>query len=144
MDRGKRASYRIANQDRHTISRLHAGENVIRVAYDHVAVDRLAELAFRGLSIVSRVHNANIRAMHLPAAGEGPFARKKLEKAAAILQNVLRPIVVEPGKTQRIGRHIADAAKTGGKTIYESSILETCTNKRANAVELAPEKSVFR
>src|SRR5690242_5041476 len=43
MDRRKRTRPRISNQYRHAVSRLHTGQHVLRVADDHVAVDRLAE-----------------------------------------------------------------------------------------------------
>ena len=42
--------------------------------------------------------------MNLPATRKCPIARKKLEKAATILQNVLRRVVVETGEAQRIER----------------------------------------
>ena len=79
--------------------------------------------------------------MDLPATGEGPLARKKLEKATPILQNVLRSIFVEPCKTQRIGRHIADAAETSGKGINKTVLFERLTDECANAVSFAPVKS---
>jgi len=101
-------------------------------------------LVFRRLRFFSRIHDANIRAMDLPATREGPLARKKLEKAATILQNVLRSIVVESREAQRIRWHVADAAETRGKAIHKSMLLETRANKSANAVEFAPVKSMFR
>ena len=50
--------------------------------------------------------------MDLPAAGEDPLARKKLEKATTILQNVLCCVLVEAGQAERICRHLADAAES--------------------------------
>lgn len=143
MDRRKRASYGIAKQYRHTIRRLHGGQDMMRVADDHIAVDRFAELALRRLRFVSVRNDANIRAMNLPTTRKGPLARKKLEKAATILQNVLRSIVVESREAQRVGRHVADAAEPGGKAVNKSIFFESSTNKNANSVELAPEKSRF-
>src|SRR5687768_11589153 len=80
-----------------------------RVTDDHITVHRIAELVLRWFRILSGRNNTNIRAVDLPATREGPVAGKKLEKAAAILQNVLRSIVIEPGETQRVRRHVADA-----------------------------------
>ena len=114
-----------------------------RIAHNHVAVNGIAKLVFRRLRFVSICNDANIRAMHLPATRERPLARKKLEKAATILQNVLRSIVVESREAQRVGRHVADAAETGGKAVNESIFFESRTNKNANSVELAPVESMF-
>ena len=60
----------------------------------------------------SGINDANISAVYLPTAGEGPLARKKLEKAATILQNVLRCVIVKACKIECIRRHVADAAQT--------------------------------
>jgi hypothetical protein len=56
--------------------------------------------------------HTHVGAVDLPTTGEGPLARKKLEKAATILQNVLRRVVVEPGEAERVGRHFANTAET--------------------------------
>ena len=79
--------------------------------------------------------------MDLPTTREGPLARKKLEKAAAILQNVLRRVVVKTGQTQRVLRHCANAAKTSRKAVYKTVLLQRAADKRAQAVEFAPIKS---
>src|SRR5689334_19181995 len=141
MDRRKRTRPRIANQYRHAVSRLHTSEHVLRVTDDHVAVDRLAELIFRRLRLRLRIHHAHVRAVHLPATGERPLARKKLEKATAILQNVRGFIVVKTREAERILRHRANATVTRRKTIYKTVLLQRPANKRAHAVELAPIES---
>ena len=143
VHRRKRARHRIAKQDRHTIRRLHACQNMPRVTDDHVAINSLSDLIVHRLRFLGRIHDADVGAMDLPAARKGPLTWKKLEKAAAILQNVLRSIVVEPREAQRIRGHIADAAKTRGKAVYESVILEGRTDQGAHAVELAPVESMF-
>src|SRR5688500_16068044 len=114
-----------------------------RVTDDHVTVHRIAELVLDWFRILSGRNNANIRAMDLPATREGPVAWNKLEKAATILQNVLRSIVIEPGETQRIRRHVADAAETSGKAVNESILFERSTNKSANSILFAPVETMF-
>ena len=114
-----------------------------RIADNDVAVDRFAELARRRLGIVSVRHDANIRAMDLPTTGERPLARKKLEKAATILQNVLRGVIVEAGETERVRRHLADAAETRGEAVYKTICFKWSTDERANSVELAPVETRF-
>ena len=52
-------------------------------------------------------------------------------------------IVVEPGETQRIRGHVADAAETGGKTVYKTILLQRLANQRANSILLAPVESMF-
>src|SRR5690349_24213731 len=70
MDRRKRTRPRIANQYRHAVSRLHTSQDVLGVANNGVAVDRLAELIFRRLRFRDGVHHAHVRAVYLPATGE--------------------------------------------------------------------------
>jgi hypothetical protein len=81
--------------------------------------------------------------MDLPATSKGPLARKKLEKAATILQNVLRSVVVETGEAQRITRHVADAAQTRGKAVDKTVLLERFANESMHAVALAPVEPGF-
>ena len=114
-----------------------------RVTDDHITVNRIAELVLRRFRILGGMNNANIRAMDLPTTREGPIAWKKLEKATTILQNVLRSIVIEPGETQRVRRHMADATETGGKAINESILFEGSTNKSANSILFAPVEAKF-
>src|ERR1043165_1270807 len=112
MHRRKRTRPRIANQNRHTIGRLYAGQHVLGVADDHVAIDRFAELIFRRLRFRRKIHHAHVRAMYLPATRQRPLARKQLEKATAILQNVLRSVVVKTREAERILRHWTNATLT--------------------------------
>ena len=139
----KRTRSRIADQNRYAISRFHSRENFVCVADNHVAIDRFAKLVFRRLCFFHRTHNAHVRAVDLPATREGPLARKKLEKAAAILQNVLRHVIVKSGEAQRIVWHITDATQTRGESVYKTILLEWQANKRAEPVKLAPVKSSF-
>ena len=81
--------------------------------------------------------------MYLPATRERPLARKKLEKATAILQNVLRRIIVKTREAERILRHRTDATLTRRETIYKTVLLQRPANKRAHAVVLAPVESSF-
>jgi hypothetical protein len=114
-----------------------------RVTDNHITVHGIAELVFCRFRFLSRIYNANVGAVDLPATREGPFAGKKLEKAAAILQNVLRSIVVEPGKTQGVRRHVADATETRGEAINKSIAFEGSTNKSANSIAFAPVETVY-
>src|ERR1051325_2600548 len=98
MDRRERARHRIPNQDRHTVSSLNTSEHASRRADDHVAIHSLAERVLRGLRILDTCDNAHVRAVDLPTARERPLARKKLEKATTILQNVLHRVVVKACK----------------------------------------------
>src|SRR6185369_44966 len=144
MNGGECARNRIADQYWNAVRCLHAGQHALRIADNHVAIDRVAVLVLSRLRFFPRINDANVRAMHLPATSQGPLARKKLEKAAAILQNVLRSIVVEARETQRIARHFANAAETGGKAVHKTILLERFANKRADAVDVAPvETSCF-
>ena len=81
--------------------------------------------------------------MDLPATRQFPLARKKLEKAATILQNVLRSVLVEARQTERIRGHLADAAETRRETVYKAVLFEWGADERAYAVALAPVKSRF-
>src|ERR1043166_6615716 len=143
MDRRERARHRIANQDRHAISSLNTSEHVLRRADDHIAVHSLTERVLRGLRILGTCDHAHVRSVNLPTTRQGPLARKKLEKATTILQNVLRRVVVKPGKTKRIRRHVADAAESRREAVDEAVFFEWRTNKRAHAAGLAPVKSSF-
>src|ERR1043165_5883089 len=143
MDRRKRTRAGITNQYRYAIGRLHARKHTVSITDDHIAVDRLARVIHGGLRFGDRIDDANIRAVNLPATGEGPRARKKLEKATTILQNVLRRVVVKTGKAQRFVRHRADAALTRRKTVYKTVLLQRPANKRAHAVVLAPTEPSF-
>ncbi len=61
--------------------------------------------------------------MDLPTPSQRPLACEKLEKAAAILHNVLRRVFVKAGKIERaprIGRHWADAAAARREPVRES------------------------
>src|SRR5689334_13140477 len=112
MDRRERARPRIANQDRHAVSSLNTSKHSLRCTDNHIAVHSLTQGVLRRLRILHTQDCAHLRAVDLPATSQRPLARKKLEKATAILQNVLRRVVVEAGKTERIRRHVADAAET--------------------------------
>jgi len=79
--------------------------------------------------------------VNLPTTGQRPVPRKKLEKATAILQNVLRFVVVESGKTKRVLRHVANAAETRGKAVNKTVLLEWATDERAHAFSFAPVES---
>ena len=140
---GKRTRARIANENRNAVSRFNSGEHSIRVADDHVAIDRLAKMILRGFCFFHRSDDTHVSAVNLPATGEGPLARKKLEKAAAILQNVLGPVIVKTGEAQRILWHVADATETRRETVYKTILLEWQANKRAQAVKLAPVETSF-
>jgi len=113
------------------------------VTDDDITVHGIAELVFRRFCFLGRIHNTNIRSMDLPTPREGPIAWKKLEKAAAILQNVFCSIVVESGEAQRVRRHVANAAETSGKAVNESLLFEGGTNKSANSILFAPVESMF-
>src|SRR5262249_17474652 len=82
MNRRERTRTRVADENRNAISRLPPRQHAISVADNHVAVDRLAELILSRLGFFDRINCANVNAVHLPATGKGPLARKKLEKAA--------------------------------------------------------------
>jgi hypothetical protein len=71
------------------------------------------------------------------------LARKKLEKAAAILQNVLCGVIVKTGEAQRTVWHVTNATETRGKPVYKAILLKWQANKRAEAVKLAPIESSF-
>src|SRR5215813_10202021 len=101
----KSTSHRIAEQDRNAIRSLHTGQHAFRVADDHIAKDRVAAFVLGGFRFLLRLDHAHVGAVNLPATGERPVARKKLEKPATILQNVLRRVVVKAGEAQRAGRH---------------------------------------
>ena len=61
--------------------------------------------------------------MDLPATRQCPVARKKLEKAATILQNVLRFVVIESGQTQSVSRHVASTAEARREAINKTILL---------------------
>ena len=85
--------------------------------------------------------------MNLPTTCERPVAgitRKKLEKAATILQNVFRSVIVEPGKVERILGHRARATTARGKTIGETSGFERGANECLHTVEFAPVEPCLR
>ena len=48
--------------------------------------------------------------MDLPTPSQRPLACEKLEKAAAILHNVLRRVFVKAGQVQRVPGHGANTA----------------------------------
>src|ERR1044072_3931610 len=111
MNRCKSARCRIAKQNRNTISSLNSGQHPFCITNDDVAEDRIAALILRRLRFRRCLDHANIGAVNLPATSERPVSRKKLEKAATILQNVLCRVVIEARETKRIGGHFADAAE---------------------------------
>src|SRR5687767_11914700 len=139
----KRTRLWIANENRNTISRFYSGENSICVTDNYITIDCLAKLVLRGLRFFHRSDDTHVSAVNLPTTREGPLARKKLEKAAAILQNVLRYVVVKTGEAQRIVWHVTNATETRGKTVYKTILFKRQANKRAEAVELAPVESSF-
>src|SRR6185295_114703 len=94
----------ISNEKRYTISRLDPSQHSFCVADDRVAIDRVAAFVLGRLCFSSILDNTYIGAVNLPTTCQGPVPRKKLEKATAILQNVLRFVVVESGKTKRVLR----------------------------------------
>src|SRR5204863_5990811 len=111
-----------------------------------IADERIAAIVIAGcirslLCLLGLAHNANVGAVHLPAAREGPLTGKQLEKAAAILQNVVCGVFIKAGKVQRIVGHGANPATARGKTIDEAILLERSADKRAHAVEFAPVKT---
>src|SRR5689334_5504118 len=136
-------SHRIAEQNRNTIRRLDTCEHAFGVTDDHVAKDRVAAFVLSGLRFLLRLDHAHVRAVNLPATGEGPSARKKLEKPAPILQNVLRRVVVETGEAQCGGRHRADAAETRREAVDKTVLFEWGADERAYAVYLAPVETCF-
>jgi hypothetical protein len=117
-----------------TIRGLYAGQNTGSVTDDRVAINCISELVLSGLCIVTIIHNSNIRTMDLPTAGQGPIAGKKLEKAATILQNVLRRIFIKPGKAERGLRHGANSSEASGEPVNETVLFEWCANECFNAV----------
>lgn len=140
----KRAAFGIADQDRHAIRRFHSRHNVFRVADDGVTVNRIAARVFGGFSIVTVPNYAHAGTMHLPATRQFPIAGKQLEKAPPILQNIFCRVFIKAGEVQRIFRHGANAATTGGKAIGKPSSLEGRANQGANPFVLAPvEPGVF-
>ena len=71
-------------------------------ADQRVAIDAIAQHTGRGLRVLLVLDQADVGSVHLPATGQGPSPGKKLEKAAAILQNVLRCVFVKAGKVKRV------------------------------------------
>jgi len=76
----------------------------------------------------------------LPAAGQGPLSGKKLEKAATILQNVVRRVFVKAGQIKRVVGKGTDAAQPRREAISESVLFQRRANQRSHAVEFAPVK----
>jgi len=84
----------------------------------------LAKRALSGLRILYTQDCTHFGAVDLPTTSQRPLARKKLEKAPAILQNVLRRVVMEAREAERIRRHVADAAETRRKAVYKTVFFE--------------------
>src|SRR3954453_16011639 len=102
MNRGEGARLRIANQNRNTVSRFHGEKDARRLAYQRVAILIITEYSRLLLRIGCGRYDANISAVHLPTARQGPIARKQFEKAAAVLVNIFGIILVKAGQVQRV------------------------------------------
>src|ERR1043166_6324045 len=136
-------SDRIAEQNRNAIRRLAAREHAFRVTDYHVAKDGVAVFVLSRLRFVLRLDHSHVGAVNLPATGKRPVARKKLEKPATILQNVLRRVVVKTGEAQRAAWHRADAAETRREAVNKTVLFEWGADESAYAVHLAPVKTCF-
>ncbi len=113
MNRRERARLRIANQNRHAVGSLNNCQNIFSFADDGIAVIVVSTGIGRRLCFARLIDYANIATVNLPAAGQRPLAREKLEKAPTILHNVVRRIFVKAGEVERatrIGWHRTDAA----------------------------------
>src|ERR1041385_6595737 len=137
----KRASHRIAEQNRNAIRRFYSGQHTLCITDNHIAENRVAPLVLSGFRFFLRLDHAHVSAVNLPATCQRPVAGKKLEKPATILQNVLCRVVVETGETQRIERHRADAAETRRETVDETVLFEWSADEGTYAAGLAPVKS---
>src|SRR5882762_8178202 len=90
MDRGKGARAWIANQDRHAVCGLNRQKNIRSIANQSIAAIIVAGCIRPRLGSLRVFDRANVPAVYLPATCQRPFACEKLEKPAAIVQNVLR------------------------------------------------------
>ncbi len=109
----KRSGLRIAYENWNTVSRFHREQNLCRIADKRIAVLVVAEHARLWLRFLVVVNDANVGAVHLPATGQDPVAFEELEKAAAVLVNVLGFVFVKAGKIKRVMGHLTDAAQSG-------------------------------
>src|SRR5829696_9042025 len=135
VHRSKRTCDRIADENGNAVGIFNSCQNSLRLTDNHIAVDRFAALVLFRFSFFRRLDHAHAGAVDLPAAGEDPLARKKLEKAATILQNVLRCVFVETGKIERIRRHLADAAETRREAVYKAVFFEWSADQGAYAID---------
>src|SRR5688572_19427691 len=104
---------RIGQQKRNTICSLYACQHPSCIADDRIAVNRFTSCVLRRFRIRGCMDQAHVRSVDLPAAGQGPLARKELEKPATILQNVFRSVFIKAGEVERLFRHRACAAAAG-------------------------------
>jgi hypothetical protein len=137
---GKRTCRWVANQDWHTVGSLNPSKHAWRIANNRVTVNSISSRILGGFGILRVLNEAHVGAVHLPTACQCPFAREELEKAATILQNVLRRIFVKAGKIQRILGHPANATHACGETINETILFQWRANQSEHAVNVAPVK----
>src|SRR5260370_29392692 len=135
---------RVPQQKGQIVSCLNTGQYSITIADNRIAVDSVAALVLCRLGILSIFNYAHVSTVNLPATCQGPSARKKLEKAATILQNVLRRVFVETSKTESVVRHGADAADPSGESINKTVLLQCGADQGTYAVNFAPVEAGVR
>jgi len=103
----------IAEQYRNTVGSLYRQQNFRCLTDECVAIFFIAEHAGFGLCFLVASNDTHVGAVGLPAASQGPFAVKELEKPATIFVDIFRVVFVKAGEIERVERHRADAAEPG-------------------------------
>lgn len=141
MDCGKCTSPRVTYQNRDTIGGLDGSQNVRGTTDYRIAINTVALSIVGRLRVLGVYYHPHINAMHLPAACQGPVTIEKLEKPAAILQNVLGSVFVKTGEVEGILRHLAYAAAARGESVREAILFQWRANQSLHAIALAPIKT---